>query len=199
LAVETLRDSLAGLSADDRCAVLQAMGPIGIPGLHIALQNGYADVVAALAQAMQKPGLSREQRVGLLVAQRAGGVPGFHMAMKNGDADTVRAFGAAVNASGLSLDDKLDLLLAQRRDGSAGITTAVFMGQSDALREFGEAARQLCADVDDPLQRDAVKAEVLDAITSSTSFAAVREHVSSQGRDDVIAALDDAMNAIARA
>ena len=111
----------------------------GTPGLNIALQEGYADVIKAYGESCQLfPKNARGRLVDLLAAKKADGTPGLFMALQNGRTEAVKAYGKLVQLLPETQGGRLvDLLAAKTAKGLPGLFIALQNGHADVVKEYG--------------------------------------------------------------
>lgn len=111
-----------------------------VPGLHMALQDGYHETVEFLVKfILNSPVLSHAQKIELLAAKDEYDHPGLMLAMHQGQEKTVQAFSEAILSSEtLSQEEKTSLLAARSVDGVTGLTVALHSNQSQTISTFAQ-------------------------------------------------------------
>jgi len=127
----------------EQLQLLKAESADGVPGLHVALQEGQADAIVAFGQILKELKVPLDRLVGLLAAKRADGVPGLYMALQYGHADAIMAFGKVLKDLQVPLDKCIDLLAAKKANGVPGLYMALQEGHADAITAFGQVLKEL--------------------------------------------------------
>ena len=133
---------VSSLGAGEMEKLLAAKNEDGIPGLYMALQDGYADTIRVYSEIVQQAKLRSELRMELLSAKNEDGTPGFYIALHDGYAEAVKEYGDIVLQAGLEPKLTMELLASKDENGTPGLSYALNNGNTVAVQAFGEIVLQ---------------------------------------------------------
>jgi hypothetical protein len=123
--------------------LLSAQTLAGVPGLHIALQQGHTKTAKAFCDAVLDSDLDGGYKVALLLAaRRDGSVPGLHLAIQNNHLETIRSYCRTVLGSELLPGQKVQVLTGRREDGLSTMVGAVLLDKPGAISTIAEELKR---------------------------------------------------------
>jgi hypothetical protein len=143
--IKHLTPSLMSLNYTERMRALDARSTRGMPGFHMALQDGHTSAVRAFGEILfnLQGRMYPQDLIGLLTAARWDNVPGLYFAMQNGHTETVKEYIQLISALNLPPQTKLMLLNPVNSKGINGQTAARKNGHPEAAEILDQAIQNL--------------------------------------------------------